>query len=241
MKVLHVINSLNGSGGAEQGLVREIAHFDRAVENLVVRMFEPDDLEPLLESIGTRVIPLGLRAKSSAWTWPEAARRVKRHIRTFGPDVVHTSLFIGNLVGQLAAAGTGVPVLSTLTLTGDERLHKLLQPGAETIQAAALRKIAAFVGRRSHVWYRALTKHAADTNCASMGIQPSRGHGHSPWSRGRARPIRSCQFRHPRRRSACGECGSSCGAEGSTPSYSRLPPDQRSVTKGSSCNCWSRR
>ncbi len=170
MRVLHVINSLAGSGGAEQGLVREITHFDPSVVNLVVRLFENDDLEARLTSHGVDVVWLGLRSSAAAWSWPEAARRVRRLIRSFRPDIVHTSLFTGNLVGQLAATGTGVPVLSTLTLTGDERLHRELQPGADTRRAAFLRRVAARIGRQSHVWYRAISEDAAETNCESMGI-----------------------------------------------------------------------
>jgi glycosyltransferase involved in cell wall biosynthesis len=174
MIVLHVVISLSGSGGAEQGLVREITHFDGSTEHLVLRLFEPDDLEPSLVSIGVRVEALGLASRSSSWTWPDAARRVRRYIRSFQPDIVQSTLFVGNLVGQLAAAGTSVPVLSTLTLTGDERLHKELQPGAGTWKAATLRRVAAFAGRRRHVWYRALTNDAARTNCGLMGLDRSR-------------------------------------------------------------------
>ncbi|HVR32612.1 MAG TPA: glycosyltransferase, partial [Acidimicrobiia bacterium] len=174
MRVLHVINSLAGSGGAEQGLVREITHFDPSVVSLVVRLFENDDLEARLTSRGIDVVWLGLRSSASAWSWPEAARRVRRLIRSFRPDIVHTSLFTGNLVGQLAAMGTGVPVLSTLTLTGDERLHRELQPGADTRRAAVLRHIAARIGRQSHIRYRAISEDAAETNCKSMGIDRAR-------------------------------------------------------------------
>ena len=174
MRVLHVINSLSGSGGAEQGLVREITRFDDTVDSLVVRLFEADDLEAKLVARGVAVLALNLRSARSGRTWPEAARRVRRHIRAFGPDVIQTSLFIGNLVGQLAAAGTGIPVLSTLTLTGDDKLHKKLQPGAWKTRAATLRRLAALVGRGKHVWYRALTHDTAETNCTSMGIDKSR-------------------------------------------------------------------
>ena len=175
MRVIHVINSLNGSGGAEQGLVREIVHFDDQVDNLVLRLFDPDDLLGELEaSQRIRVKPLGMRAASSAWNWPEAARRVGREVRRFRPDVIHTSLFVGNLVGQLAAARANLPVMSTFTLTGDRQLHRQLQPGAGTIRAATLRRIAANVGRRENTWYRALSNDAADTNCELMGIDRSR-------------------------------------------------------------------
>jgi glycosyltransferase involved in cell wall biosynthesis len=174
MKVLHVINSLAGSGGAEQGLVREISHFDESVRSVVVRLFEADDLEPLLGSQGIRVVPLGLQASNSSWSWPEATRRLRRLIRTIEPDVVHTSLFIGNLVGQLAARRAGIPVLSTLTLTGDELLHRQLQPGAGTRRSALLRSVAARVGRHPGIWYRAISEDTASTNCRLMGLDPSR-------------------------------------------------------------------
>ena len=47
MRVLHVVDSLAGSGGAEHGLVREITRFGPDVDQVVVRLFERDDLESL--------------------------------------------------------------------------------------------------------------------------------------------------------------------------------------------------
>ena len=173
MKVLHVINSLSGSGGAEQGLVREITHFDPSVISLVARLFEAKDLEPRLTSHGIDVVSLGMATSKSAWTWPEAARQVRGLVRSFRPDIVHTSLFIGNLVGQLAAARRN-PVLSTLTLTGDERLLREYQPGANTRKAALLRAVAGRVGRRQNIRYRAITADTASTNVELMRIDPSR-------------------------------------------------------------------
>lgn len=174
LRVLHVINSLVGSGGAEQGLVREITHFDSSVKSVVVRLFDGDDLEPTLTANHIKVISLGLSSSHAAWNWPEAVRRVRRIIHKFRPDVIQTSLFTGNLVGQLAAAGTGIPVLSTLTLTGDQRLHRQLQPGANTRKAALLRRLGAWVGRRSYVRYRAVSEDTARTNCGALRLDRSR-------------------------------------------------------------------
>ena len=119
MRVLHVINSLGASGGAEHGLVREIGLLSDGFEHRVVRLFEKDQLGADLEALGIGVEPLGLNSSRAGWNWPLATERLVRVIRDFVPDVIHSSLFSANLVAQFAGKRASVPVLSTFTLSGD--------------------------------------------------------------------------------------------------------------------------
>lgn len=174
MRVVHVIDSLGGSGGAEHGLVREITRFSPSTDQLVVRLFSKDHLEARLRSAGIEVVPLGLRAQQAGWNWPLAVRRLMGVLRVAAPDVIHSSLFTANLVAQHAGARTSTPVLSTFTLSGEPGLLRRFQPGAASWRAALLRQIAARAARRRGVWFRALTYDAKETNARLLGVDPNR-------------------------------------------------------------------
>ena len=173
MRVLHVINSLSGSGGAEQGLVREITRFGPDVTQLVVRLYQPADLEPRLETAGIESICLGLDSGRSGWNWPAGIVALGRVVREFTPDVIHSSLASANLIAQRAGARAGVPVLSTFALSGDPNLMKLYQPGASSLRARMLRKVEQWSARRPHVRFRALTEDSKASHCAVSRLDPA--------------------------------------------------------------------
>ena len=106
--------------------------------------------------------------------WPKGALLLRGEIRRFRPTVIHSSLSSGNLVAQLGALGTGVPVLSTLTLSGEIGLVRALQPGAASWKASFFRAVAGVAARLSHVWYRAITGDALATNVEALGISRQR-------------------------------------------------------------------
>jgi glycosyltransferase involved in cell wall biosynthesis len=174
VRVLHVINSLGASGGAEHGMVREITELSSSTENLVVRLYEKGQLDTVLESSGISVIALGLHARRGGKNWLIAVRRLGQVIRGYKPDVIHSSLFAANLVSQIGGRLTGVPVLSTFTLSGDSKLLKRYQPGGGSVRASILRKIAGTVARHSNVRFRALTNDALITNCRLLGVDTAR-------------------------------------------------------------------
>jgi glycosyltransferase involved in cell wall biosynthesis len=171
---MHVISSLTGSGGAEHGLVREISRFENDIEQKVVTLFPPNILGPQLEDAGIAVESLEFDSSSSGLNWLPAARRLRTLIESFRPDVIQSSLASGNLVAQLAARPVAVPVLSTITLSGDRQLMRSLQPGASSRRAALMRRVESRAARSSHVWFRSLTRDAASTTCHAMGLDPER-------------------------------------------------------------------
>ncbi len=177
MRVLHVIDGLGGSGGAENRMceeVLELAGQTDPPQQMVVRLYERDFLQPRLEEAGVAVVALGLAGARGARNWPLAAWRLVQITRRFRPDVIHTSLFSANLAGQLAGIATRTPVVSTMTLTGDMRLHRMLQPGAASWRAGLLRWIAARVAKMAPVEYRAITHDVKDTSCVAMPFPPDR-------------------------------------------------------------------
>lgn len=174
MKVLHVIDSLSGSGGAENGLVREITRFKGEVRQLVATLYGYGELLSHLDAFGIQTVCLDLSSSNSGWNWPAGARRLRAVIRDFQPHVVQSSLASGNLVAQLAARNSRVPVLSTLTLSGDPALMRRYQPGAASRRAGALRRVGGVSARQDHVWFRALTLDAKKTSCAAADIDEAR-------------------------------------------------------------------
>src|SRR5690242_7041824 len=93
VRVLHVIDSLAPGGGAESRFVEELLRFSSSEGHLVVHLFERDQLADPLRAAGIPVQGLGMRASSGGRTFPIAALRLVRIIRSHRPDVVHTSLY----------------------------------------------------------------------------------------------------------------------------------------------------
>ncbi len=183
LRVAHVIDSLAGSGGAENRLVDEVVALTGRFDQVVVRLFEQDFLEARLAEAGVPVVALGFRAGRAARTWPVVARRLGGALRGWRPDVVHTSLVTGNLVGQLAAQGypgvpwsrgLGVPVVSTFNRTGDLAQLRGLLPGQSGWKGRAMHAVHARVARSGDVHYRAVGRSALETNCASLGLPAGR-------------------------------------------------------------------
>jgi glycosyltransferase involved in cell wall biosynthesis len=191
MRVLHVINSLSGSGGAEQGMAREVLRLRDDFDQVVVTLYPGGHLLGSIESAGIPVSSLGLNPSRSGWNWPTGVIRLRRMIKRLEPDVVHSSLFSANLVSQLATRGSGVPILTTFTLSGDLDLMRAYQPGADTYGAALLRRISRFAASGKNVRFRALTRDAQETNSHALGVDPARsvviprGVAVPDWSRAR--------------------------------------------------------
>jgi glycosyltransferase involved in cell wall biosynthesis len=174
MKVLHVIDSLAGSGGAEQRLVDEAVAIGDRFDQRLVRLFERDELQARLEEAGVPVVALGYESARAARSWALAARSLRALVADWRPDVVHSALATGNLVAQLAARPLGVPVLSTFNRTGDLELQLRLLPYQRSWKAQLMRSVARRAAGRGDVHFRALNGYTRDTNCRLLGVPPSR-------------------------------------------------------------------
>lgn len=132
MKVLHIIPSL-GYGGAERLLVDllpRIAATGIDVQTLSVTSVNP--LAPLLRQRSIVVGELGFQGTIySLAALTRAAARARRVIELFQPDIVHSHLYLGDLVARLAAPGR-VRLMTTLHAIDDwweqhERLQSRLK------------------------------------------------------------------------------------------------------------------
>ncbi|MGH9251680.1 MAG: glycosyltransferase, partial [Acidimicrobiales bacterium] len=174
LRVVHVVDSLAGSGGAENRLVDEILALTGRFDQRVARLYERDFLQPRLEAAGVPVVALGFTAATAGRTWPVAARRLRRVLRQWRPDVVHTTLFSGNLVGQLACRPLGIPVMSSFNRTGDLELQRRFQPGVASWKGRVMQAVARWAGHRGDVHYRAVSEYARQTNCVLFRVPPDR-------------------------------------------------------------------
>ena len=110
LTVLFVTPSVEGTGGAERSLLAAAPHLAAAGIHLVVVVFAPYETQAEdLRAAGAEVIDVRGAGGRIA-----IARAVRRLIRERRPDLVHTMLYDADVLGRLAALGTGVPVLSTI-------------------------------------------------------------------------------------------------------------------------------
>lgn len=109
-RVMVLIPSVEGTGGTERSLLLSLAAFEErgvAVDVVVFSSFTSRIDELIAE--GATVTDL-----SSASSRLDLVRQVRRLLRERQIDVLHTMLYDGDVIGRLAAWGTGVAVLSSM-------------------------------------------------------------------------------------------------------------------------------
>jgi len=127
MRVLFIVNAL-GEGGTEKSLADLLPGLrDAGVESriLMLRSRGDEGVEQPLRRAG---FDIGTIAATSAVGRIRAIRRV---IRSFDPDIVHTMLFEAGLLGRLAAVRTGSTTLVSLvnqTYGAERRADPRLRP-----------------------------------------------------------------------------------------------------------------
>lgn len=173
-RVVHVVDSLAATGGAELRLVEEVEALGGRFEQRVVRLYGRDELQSRVEAAGVPVAALGFAGAHAGRTWPVAAYRLRAVLADWPPDIVHTTLFSGNLVGQLAAASRRVPVVSSFNRTGDIELQRALQPGVAGWKGRTMQAVASHAARLGNVHFRAVSAHARDSNCRLFDVPTER-------------------------------------------------------------------
>jgi glycosyltransferase involved in cell wall biosynthesis len=113
MRVLHV-HRIGGIGGSERHLLELLpALRGRGID---ARFLGLDDVgaapEPFYEQLGERDVPFD-RLPCPRDVDPALARRTRRAVRVFDPEILHTHLVHADVYGALAAAGTEAVLVST--------------------------------------------------------------------------------------------------------------------------------
>lgn len=112
IEVLLLTPSVEGTGGAERSMLATAPYYREAGLHLTVVVYDTfrTDVE-VLEAAGAEVVDLagwGSRA--------ELVRSIRRVIRERRPDVLHTLHTEADIMGRLAALGTGIPVMTTTAI-----------------------------------------------------------------------------------------------------------------------------
>ncbi len=152
VRVAHLIHSL-GPGGAENVLVDLAGAATSAGLELVVVALSPVP-DPVhartLRAAGVQVVELQL----GRWD-PRAVPRTIDVLRGHGTEVIHTHLKHADLVGAMAGARTGLPVVSTLHVIEDAPAGRLAR-AKRTAGLLARRRLAArtiALSESQRAWY----------------------------------------------------------------------------------------
>ena len=162
-----VINQL-GPGGAERSLSELIVPLaDRGVRATVWCLHPVDHrwIDDARLPCEVRVLRArGLLAK--AW-------QLRRHLRRDPPDVLHTTLFESDLVGRLAAAGTEVPVLTSLVNTTYDSI-RLEDPRLSAPKLALVKRIDRWSARTMTDHFHAITEAVKRSSVDHLGLREER-------------------------------------------------------------------
>lgn len=161
-RVLHVINSLKLSGGAENSITQCLpAMQPYGINSRVVALSSPaGEGAEVLRRQGVDVVETGGNSLRQLLI-------LRREIARFRPHVVHTTLFHAGLLGRLAAASSRTPAVTSWVSTPyneramaaapvrwkklvvkhtDRLLHRRLTTAVHTLTEAAAASIAAELG-----------------------------------------------------------------------------------------------
>jgi glycosyltransferase involved in cell wall biosynthesis len=100
-------------------------------------------------------------------------RSLRRELKRFRPDVVHTAIFEADVIGRIAAIGTRVPVVSSLVNTPYDPVRRA-DPRVRPWRLAVLRVIDGVTGRRLVTMFHAVSQGVADANIRALRLRPER-------------------------------------------------------------------
>ena len=179
MRILYLIPSLDGSGGAEQAVAALAGPLTARGVGLEVVTLAPTpgpgthgDLTARVESAGATVATLAPSRLPGPLGRAELAVRVAALVRDRRPDLVHTTLFDADLVGRTGGWAARVGVVSSLVNVAygpEQRANPAITPWKLDLVRRADRATARVVRR-----FHALSPHVAEVMGPRLGIGPER-------------------------------------------------------------------
>ena len=167
MRVICLIDGL-GFGGAERSLAELLPGLAAAgIEPTVVCLHHREggvERDVLAQGFDVRFLPRGA---------PARIRSLRRLIRDIGPELLQTTLVESSLVGRLAAAGTGVPVLTSLvnqSYTPERRADPRVNP----LALRAVRAVDGWTARHLTTHLHAITGAVKRWAVATLRVSPER-------------------------------------------------------------------
>jgi glycosyltransferase involved in cell wall biosynthesis len=167
-RYLLLINSL-APGGAERSLVELLSPLtERGVSPIVVCLKKSE------VGFEQEVIDAGFDLRFvKATRLPGRALEVRSIIRHERPALVHTTLFDGDIVGRLAAVGTGVPVITTLANTTYDPVRLAGDANLSRLKVGAVKMIDRWTARHLTRHFHAVSNAVKASAVAHLGIDPA--------------------------------------------------------------------
>jgi glycosyltransferase involved in cell wall biosynthesis len=165
LEVLQLIDGL-GFGGAERSFAELLPWYLRAGVRLrIVCMREYDTV------IADRIRALGCEIHVLHGGFWRQLVELRRLIRETKPALLHTTLYESDVLGRVAAAGTGVPVLTSLVNTTYEsaRLH---DPNVRRLGLWITKAIDGWTARHLTDHFHAITEAVKESGVRSLGVDP---------------------------------------------------------------------
>ncbi len=168
MRVFHVINGL-GAGGAERSLAEMLPYFlQKGITPVIIcSHLRKEGVHRQVERMGVAVRLL--EGSSFAIRTLALARLIRRE----QPALVHTTIFQSDVMGRLAAAGTGIPVLTSLVNTSYDPV-RLSDPNVRWSRLRVVQAVDGITARHLTTWFHALTYAVRDSSSAALGIDSRR-------------------------------------------------------------------
>ena len=174
--VLHVINSLGVSGGAEQQLISNLAHFtDSGFEHHIAYLYEYD--------FETRTGMASEVAASLHQVLPTGAKRSRRRmisrldavVKEVEPALIHCSLADASLAARVVGWRRNIPVIESLVNIAHDPVRLVDNPGVRLWKLNAHRLMDRVTMRRVAAFH-ALSNVVARSWHESVGIDLDRIH-----------------------------------------------------------------
>lgn len=162
-------------GGAEQSLVMLAPHLlGRGMVLHLAHLRPVDDRSrPLLRELSDAGVQLhDLSAGPARFT--SRARRLRRLVRTLGPDVVHSTILEADLLVRAALLGAGVPLLTTWANTSYDPVRRALEPGTGTWKFEVVRWVDMLSAHLARPRFHAVTEGVARDGITALHVPPSR-------------------------------------------------------------------
>lgn len=168
IRLLYFINGL-GPGGAERSLAELLPAFqDNGIDPVVVCInSRSDGVEAAIRRLGCDVRFL------NSTSFPGRVLELRKMIASGSFDLIHTTLFESDIIGRLAAAATGVPVLTSLVNTSYEPV-RLRDPNVGRFGLWATRVADGWTARHLTTWFHAITRAVKDSAVEHLGISEAK-------------------------------------------------------------------
>lgn len=169
MRILHVINQFSGRAGAEVSLRELILATHEEVDHGVVVLGQENNEFSPLESTGTEIFVPDVARPG----WRRKVTHVRRAIRSFEPDVVHTALFDADVSGRLAARIARVPVVTSLVNMPWASQASGAASRAQWVKHRLIRRADRTLARHATTHFHAVARTVSEASSAALGVDPS--------------------------------------------------------------------